>query len=451
MLPFRSKISKFNRHIHIKPDQVHSTLKRNILTDGYNIVFDMERSSGSYLVDSISGKKFLDMFSFFGSCAISHNHPKLNTTEFRNKIGKVAIHNPSNADIYTIEFAEFVDTFNRVCVPADFPHLFLISTGTLAVENALKVSFDYKTRKNMTKGIDQLGSKVIHFKEAFHGRSGYSLSLTNTDPTKYMYFPLFDWPRVLNPKMHFPMDGQNLIKVLEAEEISLGQIRDILHEDNHSISSIILEPVQAEGGDHHFRQEFWQKLRQIADEYDVMLIADEVQSGMGLTGKMWAFEHMDAKPDIICFGKKAQVCGIICNTKVDEIPDNVFTVSSRISSTWGGNLTDMVRSNKIIEIIEEDNLVSNASHMGKYLLEQLHNLSLKYNSKISNVRGKGLMCAFDLVDGPTCAKLIELAYINQLILLSCGIKSIRLRPMLDVTKTDINKLIEILDHCLAKL
>lgn len=468
MLFFTKKYKSLNKkYIHsnslsklevqnITPNQVHNILKKNMLVDSYDFVFDPKKSNGIYIHDSKTDKKYLDMFSFFGSSPLSFNHPKLNNDEFKREIGNVAIHNPSNSYIYTSEIAQFVATFERVCMPEDFKHLFLISTGTLAVENALKVAFDWKTRKNILNADPTWKNKpeannVIHFKEAFHGRSGYTLSLTNTDPTKYKYFPLFNWPRINNPKITFPMIGDNLINVIEAENIALSDINNILDKCSQTISSIILEPVQGEGGDNHFRPEFWQNLRKIADQYDILLIADEVQSGMGLTGKMWAYEHFGVRPDIICFGKKAQVCGIMCNSRIDDIKDNVFNVSSRINSTWGGNLVDMVRAKKIIEIIEEDDLVTNAHVVGSYLINKLYELENIYPNKISNVRGKGLMCAFDVQNKEVCNKLIKMAYDNQLLIIQCGVKSIRLRPVLDITTNDVDNLINVLYDCFVKL
>ena len=434
----------------IQPNQVHNVLRKTMLVDGYDLVFDPKKSHGSYLHDSITQQDYLDMFSFFGSWSLAYDHPKLNNPEFKHQMGELSIHNPANADIYTKEFAQFVGTFERVCMPEGFNHLFLISTGTLAVENALKIAFDWKARKNLKAGKGLKESKVIHFKEAFHGRSGYALSLTNTDPTKYLYFPLFEWPRVINPKIVFPLED-NLENVQNVELMALNSIESILLSEGDSISSIILEPIQGEGGDNHFRPEFWQSLRKLADRYDCMLIADEVQSGMGLTGKMWAHQHLGAQPDIICFGKKAQVCGVMCNNRIDEISDNVFNVSSRINSTWGGSLTDMMRSTRIIETIEEENLVENARIVGDYTLDRLHQLNNKYPKTISNVRGRGLMCAFDLPDKELCGKLIKMAYDYNLIIIQCGTKSIRLRPLLDVKHEDIDKMCNILDKCINRL
>lgn len=440
----REQVSK------LTPSQVHSTLKRVMLVDGFDLVYDMNKSHGAYIHDARTGKDYLDFFSFFASWPVSHNHPAMKDPEFLQQIGHIACFNPSNSDIYTVEMAQFVSTFERVAMPPEFKHLFLVSGGSLAVENALKAAMDWKVRKNIAAGRGERGQKIIHFKEAFHGRSGYSLSLTNTDPRKYLYFPLFkDWPRVENPKAIFPLEGENLQKTIEAEQRSLMHIKAILEAESVEIAAIILEPVQGEGGDHHFRPEFWQALRKLADQYEVMLIADEVQAGMGLTGKFWSWQHYGCAPDLMTFGKKAQVCGFMATSRIDEVKDNVFQVPSRINSTWGGSLVDMVRSRKILEIIEEEKLVENAATLGAYMLERLQELSNKYPDRIMNVRGKGFMAAFNLPSPQHCTQLKALAYERGALIISCGTRGdvIRLRPVLDTKKEDVEKLAAILDEC----
>ena len=209
---------------------------------------------------------------------------------------------------------------------------------------------------------------------------------------------------------------------------------------------MIVEPIQGEGGDNHFRPEFFRELRRLADENEFMLIVDEVQTGMGATGKMWACEHMGIKPDIIVFGKKAQVCGIIVGPRVDEVPDNVFVVSSRINSTWGGSLTDMVRGQRYLEIMAEDNLVENAGRMGQLLLNGLDELARK-SDLISNVRGRGMMVAFDLPDGRSrdiFRGLLE----NGLVALRCGGRSIRFRPALDLDAATVENGLAIVEDSL---
>jgi len=242
---------------------VHQTISQNILVDGYSIVFDMERSHVTYFVDEISGHEYLESFTFFTSNAVGYNHPKLKDPSFLEKLTLSAIHKPPNSDIYTTLMAEFVEKFSQVVMPDSMPHLFLVSGGALAVENALKTALDWKVRKNLdqvnkTKGSEYglfhgLGSKVIHFNEAFHGRSGYTLSLTNTsDPRKHIYFPKFDWPRIINPKLSFPSSDEVLEQVKKIEEIAITQIEMAVKQYQGDIAALILEPIQGEGGDNHF-------------------------------------------------------------------------------------------------------------------------------------------------------------------------------------------------------
>ncbi len=431
--------------IRISPRDVHATLRKHMLVDGFDIVVDLEKSKGAYLVDALSGKRYLDFFTYFATLPLGHNHPGLLIPDFRKKLLRAAINKPSNSDFYTVEMAEFVETFSRYAIPDYLPHLFLIDGGALAVENALKTAFDWKVRKNFEKGYtEEKGTKVIHFREAFHGRSGYTLSLTNTsDPRKYMYFPKFDWPRVLNPKITFPLNEENLAKVKEAEEISLRQIQQAIAKDPDDIAAIIIEPIQGEGGDNHFRPEFLRELRRICDEHEILLIFDEVQTGIGLTGKMWAHEHFDVKPDILAFGKKTQVCGILAGRRIDEVKNNVFQESSRLNSTWGGNLVDMVRFARILEIIHEENLVENAARVGDYLLHGLEDIARETDGQMSNVRGRGLFIAFDLPTTELRNRFLSKALENRLIALASGERSVRFRPPLNLKQEEADHGLEI--------
>jgi L-lysine 6-transaminase len=192
-------------------------------------------------------------------------------------------------------------------------------------------------------------------------------------------------------------------------------------------------------------------LRQLADENDVMLIYDEVQTGVGATGRFWAHEHFgpEAQPDIISFGKKMQVCGILVGPKVDEVPTNVFRVPSRINSTWGGNLADMVRAAQILTIIEEDHIVEHAAQVGSYLQQRLEELQGLYPDLISNVRGRGLMVAFDLPTKELRDKLVQDALDKEnLLLLKAGERSIRSRSALTITEAEIDEGISRLERLL---
>jgi len=429
----------------VAPAQVHKILQKHMLTDGYDIVLDLDKSEGTYLYDAKSGDRYLDFFTLFASNRLGMNHPKLANNEFRNKIGRVAINKPSNSDIYTEEMAEFVDNFDRVGIPDYLPYSFFISGGALAVENALKVAFDWKVQKNFEKGYRQeKGHKVLHLEQAFHGRSGYTMSLTNTDPTKVKYFPKFDWPRIESPAMTYPATNKNIQKTVQDEERAIAQAKRFFTMYEDDIACIILEPIQGEGGDRHFRKEFHQALRDLADQHEALLIYDEVQTGVGLTGKFWAHEHY-VKPDILAFGKKAQVCGILASKRVDEVKDNCFHVSSRINSTWGGNLVDMVRFGRILQVIEDENLVDNAATVGQYLQGKLKELHQEFEH-VNNPRGKGLFCAIDFPNTHARDAVIKECFKNKLMILSCGSRTMRFRPPLTVSKEQIDEGIDIIEQ-----
>ena len=448
----------------MKYSDVHKVIGKHMLADGMSPVIDLEKSHGSWLFDGATGEKYLDLFSMFASLSVGYNHPYV--LENKDRLLASAINKPTNSDIYSLAMAEFVETMGRVAQPDYLPHSFYVSGGALAVENALKAAFDWKVRKNIQNGHGEMGSKVLHFEKCFHGRSGYTLSLTDSpDPRKVKYFPKFDWPRVSTPNINFPLDEKNLEDVIRRENISLGQIKDSIQKSPHDIACIIIEPIQGEGGDNHFRPEFLIALKNICLENDILLVFDEVQTGVGITGEMWAHQHLckvscecgsstrcqPLEPDIISFGKKTQCCGIFAGNRINEVENNVFHESSRINSTWGGNLVDMVRFTIYLEIIEQEGLVNNAKQNGEYLLGQLTNLQNEFSDLVSNARGKGLFCAFDLHDSDSRDKLASMLMENNVIVLGSGKKSIRFRPHLNITKADIDIGIEAIKHCLKNI
>ena len=254
------------------------------------------------------------------------------------------------------------------------------------------------------------------------------------------------------PQINFPYSDSNHEDLLRREELSIAQIKKAFEGNKDDVCAIIIEPIQSEGGDNHVRQEFLEKLRILADENEAMLIYDEIQTGVGLTGKFWCHEHFgdNARPDILAFGKKMQVCGILAGNKVDEIENNVFKVPSRINSTWGGSLVDMVRSSKIMEIIKEDNLCDNAAQTGEYLQNQLIDIAGRH-PVISNVRGKGLLAAFDFPDKPTRDKFIKSGMEHNVMFLGCGDHTIRFRPALIIDKKHIDEGLTILENISSKL
>ncbi len=437
----------------VAPAAVHDTLRRHLLVDGYDFVLDLVASRGSQLVDARDGSRYLDMFTFYASSPLGMNHPALADDErFRAELLTAAVNKPANSDVYTTAMAAFVATFARVLGDPALPYLFLVEGGALAVENALKTAFDWKSRHNEARGRSpELGTKVLHLTRAFHGRSGYTLSLTNTDPVKVARFPKFDWPRIDAPLVRFPVDDV-ADEVAAAEDRALDQARAAFAAHPHDIACFVAEPIQCEGGDNHLRPRFLQGMQALCREHDALFVLDEVQTGCGVTGTPWAYQQLGVEPDVVAFGKKLQVCGIMAGGRLDEVADHVFRVPSRINSTWGGNLADMVRARRILEVIEGDELIPRAAQLGKRLRDGLHALAGAHSGLVSNARGRGLLCAIDLPDRGARDRAVELARLQErVLLLGCGQRTLRLRPSLAVTEDELDQVLAALDRTLARL
>ncbi len=434
----------------ISANNVKENIGQYMLADGMDYIIDLNKSHGSWLVDGRDSTEYLDLFSMFASMSVGYNHPYMISN--KDRLMQAALNKPTNSDIYSIEMAEFVDTMGRLVQPDYLPYAFYIEGGGLAVENALKAAFDWKVRKNLANGQSEGGSKIIHFKECFHGRTGYTLSLTDSpDKRKTDYFPKFDWPRIHNPKVSFPITDDVINDVKREEGKAVAQIESALAQYSGEIAGLIIEPIQGEGGDNHFRESFFRQLRKLADEHEFLLIYDEVQTGIGLTGKMWAHQHYgeDCRPDIISFGKKTQVCGMFAGQRMDEVDDHVFKESSRLNSTWGGNLVDMVRFTLCLEIIEQENLISQVVENGAYLKLGIETIQSRYDN-VSNARNLGLFGAFDLPNTKDRDKLIGLIADEGALMLGCGYSSIRFRPHLNISKSEIDQGLEMINRALSR-
>src|SRR6516225_2566688 len=451
-LPVESIFGRPADDVVVAPSQVHEVLARHVLTDGFKIVYDTRASHGSWIVDARTGEEYLDLYTFFASAPLGSNpHGLADDPEFLAVLAEAAANKPANPDMYTTHYAQFVETFDRVLGDRALPHLFFVEGGALAVENALKTAFDWKSRRNEAAGRSpRLGTKVMHLTRAFHGRSGYTLSLTNTEPAKTDRFPKFDWPRIDVPAVRFPL-ADHRDEVERAEARALAQARAAFERYPHDIACFIAEPIQSEGGDNHMRPEFLRAMQAMCREGDALFVLDEVQTGVGMTGTAWAYQQLGLEPDIVAFAKKVQLGGIMAGRRVDEVVDNVFAVSGRINSTWGGGLVDMVRSRRLLEIIDRDRLIERAAKVGNWLLGELVSLGERHADVASNVRGRGLMCAFDLPDTRVRDVARRLLQEEHGLLLPCGEPWIRVRPALDVTEPELEFGLAALDRTLTAL
>jgi len=422
------------------PAEVHEVLSRHVLLDGFPIVLDTAKSHGSWLVDARDGTEYLDFYTFFASAPLGMNAPGLaDDAEFMRDLAEVAANKPANSDFQTTFFADFVRTFARVLGDEALPHLFFIEGGALAVENAIKVAFDWKSRRNEAAGRSaELGTRVMHLEHAFHGRSGYTVSLTNTDPVKVDRFPKFDWPRLTSPAVTFPLE-EHLDEVERLEAVALAEATAAFEAYPHDVACFIVEPIQSEGGDRHLRAEFLQAMQALCHRYEALFILDEVQTGVGVTGTPWCYQQLGLEPDVVAFAKKAQVGGLMAGRRVHSEPLNVFKVPSRINSTWGGNLTDMVRSTRLLQLIESSGAIANAATVGAHLTGRLSELAAAMPELVSNARGRGLIAAIDLPSKAARDEALTLLRTSEhVIALACGPRSLRFRPALSVTIEEVD-------------
>ncbi len=264
-------------------------------------------------------------------------------------------------------------------------------------------------------------------------------------PRKTQYFAKFPWPRVLSPSLDFSLPVAQCQQAVAAlERRAEQQIRELIAQKGSDLAAVIIEPIQGEGGDNHFRGEWLQTLRRICDENDILLIFDEIQCGMGITGRNWTCEHFDVVPDLLVFGKKAQVCGVMAGPRLDEVKENVFRLPGRINSTWGGNFIDFVRATHLLRIIDNEKLVENARVQGSHFLNGLQALAGRH-PMITAVRGRGLMIAFDLPDAGLRDAFWKGAFDLGLLGLRSGERAIRFRPALDIRDDDLDAALRIID------
>ena len=431
--------------ISMQAQRVLDELARHQLVDGYPLVVDLEKSEGSWIHDAASGERYLDGFTCFASMPLGYNHPGMREPEFLKSLTNAALCNVSNADLYSREMAQFVDTFATHATPEGYCHHFWIAGGGLAVANAMKAAFDWKARllgrNNFEDDVNDL--VIVHFKQAFHGRTGYTMSVTNTLPDKVGLFPKFNWPRITNPAVEFDADGNVMPGYEIGEAQAIAELDAVFAEGSpthNKVAAILIEPMQGEGGDNHFRTEFLAKLREYADKHQCLLIFDEVQTGFFGSGKPWLWQHHGVAPDVVAFGKKAQVCGIYANGRMDEVEHNVFRRSSRINSTWGGNLVDMVRSRRYMELIVEDGLCDHILDIGQHVIDGMRSLA-KSTGAFHNVRGVGSLIAVTFEHAEARDSLVRDMFNHKVIVLPCGERSMRFRLPLVMTREESDMLL----------
>ena len=418
---------------------------KNVETRTISLITNLEKSKGNHLVD-IDNKKYLDMYCNIASLPLGYNHPELLNIDF-SKILPFIIQRSALGVNPPYQWIEEVEKTMKIYKPnsLDFLHTGC-GCGSGAIENSFKAAFIHYAKhnpsvdesikkasaiKNMHPGSPNV--HILSFKKGFHGRTLGSLSATRSNPVYKMDIPAFPWPSAPFPDLKYPLckyENENRAE----EDRCLEETKEIIDNNLHPIAAMIIEPIQSEGGDNHASPYYFNKLRKLAKRKNITFIVDEVQTGVGSTGHMWAHQswNLEESPDIVVFAKKMQIAGYFC--KREYQPDNKF----HIFNTWMGDPLRIFITNKIGEIINNDNLIEQVQDTGKYLRYSLD--SLDSNGLISKIRGIGCYLSFDVDYDNT--KFVENARNNLLNIGICGTDSIRLRPSLTLNRSEVDEFID---------
>lgn len=434
--------------------------RKIIDTRNVTMLTDLRKSTGNFLFDS-NGKKYLDMYGNIGSLPIGYNHYKLKDLKIDNDtIKHLLIHRPALGVNPPMEWEDEIEIFHKNYSPKYLDFMYMgCGCGSGANENAFKAAFIHYARTHFSEHRigemlkssilnEEPGSpklSILSFEKGFHGRTLGCLSTTRSNPWHKINVPAFDWPVAPFPDIKYNTAEGDFVNYVE-EYKCLDRTEEILKQ-NKNIAAMIIEPIQAEGGDRHASNFYFQELRKLASLYNVTFIVDEVQTGAGSTGKMWAHEYwtQDSKvmtPDIITFSKKMQVAGYFCKSEYKtDTPFQTF-------NTWMGDPFKIILSNHIYKIIQEEKLLENSLDVGQYLMKQLRQLENK-TKKICNVRGKGLFIAFDYKNNEPIMDLKNRLIVNGVNIGTCGKNSIRLRPSLTLSRSDADFFLKQLEKSLV--
>lgn len=389
------------------------------------IKIDFRKSSKSYIFDLNTNRSYLDMMGMYSTLAVGYNNEDVfkNVDQeillnlFKNKI--------TNCEINSDLLQDFISTFHSQLDKKNiYSNSYFCSTGALAIEAGIKAAYRYKKIQE---------PRILAFKGSFHGVYGYGGILTDR----------FD---SVNPRLNGFAGGQfntispyydqiksgNLNK-LSFEESILELKKEFSKDDN--LAAVIVEPIQCTFGDQYIDLNYLKILRKLCDEYDVPLIFDEIQTGFYTTSEIWYSDFLEITPDIIVFGKKLQVCGILINKKCSKI----FEIPSTLEVTWDSNLIDMYRSKLIIDYISNRNIKQEIQKNSFYLNNEISNFKF-----VNNYRSIGYIIAFDLENKYVRDTFVNNLKKNGVLCNPTRENSIRFRPNLLTSLDDFNYLLEMI-------
>jgi L-lysine 6-transaminase len=361
----------------------------------FDLTIDFERSYGSYLYDKQKQTHFLDLFSLYSSLPLGYNHPVFDET-FKQQMLTLSSIKMANNAFKSDELQTFLTHFTQYTFS---PHIHFTSTGALAVESALKSAMETKSVKN---------PMIISVKNSFHGINswGFTTDRVGVTAKRMENFPTNNW---------LQLSLEEIIIYLQTKPLD-------------DLVAVLIEPIQATNGDIYLDVKQLHTIRTLCKQHNIAFILDEIQTGFGTTGKMWYYEHIDLEPDILIFGKKAQVSGIVISKEYRQILDSPY---QKLDVTFDGDLLDIVRATYILRAYE-DGILKNVAHSNLQFKKALENITLNY-------RSIGHLIAFDFSSQEKRDQFVADCFEKQLIINKAGEKTVRLRPNLAISPQEIDQ------------
>ena len=396
-------------------------------------------------------------YAQIASIPIGYNSPALHKAAISEQMISALINRPAIGNFPSHDWASILETGILTVAPKGLNQVFTGMSGSDANETAYKAAFMYRRQQerggahvefseediassmlNQAPGSPQMS--ILSFKTAFHGRLFGSLSTTRSKPIHKLDIPAFDWPQATFPLLKYPLED-NVAENKKAEEEALADVERLITTHHLPPCAVVVEPIQSEGGDNHASPTFFQGLRTLTKKHNVLFIVDEVQTGVGATGKFWAHDHwnLDSPPDIVTFSKKAQTAGYYFGNP-ELRPNKPY----RQFNTWMGDPARAILFRAIIQEIERLDLVKHTAKTGDYLYAGIESLASKYPHEFLNLRGKG-QGTFIAFDSPRRDEFLKKAKSVGVNIGGSGASAVRLRPMLIFQKHHADILLEAME------
>jgi len=393
-----------------KARRIAEFYKRYAANTTFEYPLVIKNGEGCYVQD-VDGNWFLDFNAQVASAALGYKHPAI--TSVMKRYAEIGAHKIAGQDFYNEEAAELTKTLLSI-VPKRLRRVFLVNTGAEAVENCMKLVW---------RKVGPLSG--VAFSGAFHGRTLGALSYTHSRAAQ---------------KKNYPEIAHHVLKFCSSDaDVEIDELEKFILTGSKP-SFVVVEPIQGEGGYRVASKKFLTTIRKVTKANNIQLILDEVQTGIGRTGKWWAFEHYKIEPDFIASAKHLQVGAAIFPNEFNPAEH------SAISSTWGGgHRIDLAIGTETIKTIRKQKLLENAAKIGEHIGKRLKEWQKSLPKMIIDTRGLGLMRAFELPSAEIRSKVIQQSFRRGLCLLPCAERAIRIAPPLIIKQSEADEGLNILE------